>query len=915
MFMSAVALPPEVVALGVVTGLGYGLAAAGLVLTFRQSRVLNLAHGQVGAFGAVVLASLVLRGGWSYWVALPPAILTAAALGGALEFGVVRRLADAPPLVAVVATLAAAQALLRLGLTVGAGLRGNQLFPQPPGPPSFRLGALLVTRADTTLLVIAPCAVAALAAVMRFTRLGWAARAAAANAAGARMLGLRVGRLNASIWALAGALAAVSAVLVLPSSGFATAEALGPGLLLRVLTAAAVARFESIAAALAGGAAVGVVEQAVLWNGGDAGLMAPILFGLVVAAVLARRPVVGRLADPSSWLLVARQDGTPGRMAGRFAVRGPAVVAVAAVVGVVAASAVSPADALTLATVAGLGICAVSAWMVAVLAGQLSVGQVAIAGFGAAVAASVAGSTGSPLAGLLAAPVAGAALGVLVALPALRDRAALLAVLTLALALAGEGALLGASWALGDGRVPARLLSGRGAAALAVAALILAAGGAAALAGSGTGRRMAAARDNERTARAFGLGPAALRLQALGAAGALAGLGGALLVEGLFVATPGTFPAGAGIDVVLAAVVGGLGSPAGALAGTVAVIGLPSFVHFSSAALAALDGGWLLILVACPGGFFAIGRRLGTALRRERRAVRSVPGGWVARGGEIQPAALGGPGIDGPGLGGPGIGGPGVGDPGIGGPGRGQSAPHRVHGSSAAGAAPPGLRAARLSVVYGQVRALDSVDLVLEPGTATAVVGPNGAGKTTLIDALSGAAPVAGGEVSLDGTDLSDLSVEERARLGLARSDQDCVLFPTLTTLDLALLTGAPRDDAVALLAGVGLEPYAHQSLSTLSTGMRRLAELACVLALHPRVLLLDEPSAGLAEAEIEPLAALLERARARQRFSLLLVEHDVTLARRLCERAVLLGDGRVVACGPVAEVLPASGPVASAAR
>jgi ABC-type branched-subunit amino acid transport system ATPase component len=184
-----------------------------------------------------------------------------------------------------------------------------------------------------------------------------------------------------------------------------------------------------------------------------------------------------------------------------------------------------------------------------------------------------------------------------------------------------------------------------------------------------------------------------------------------------------------------------------------------------------------------------------------------------------------------------------------------------------------------------------------------AIVGPNGAGKTTLIDALTGAAAPSAGRVELDGVDVSELSVEERVRLGIVRSDQDGTLFPTLTALDLALLPGGGQADGLALLAGVGLDRNADQTVSTLSTGMRRLAELACVLALRPRVLLLDEPSAGLAQPEIAPLAELLATARIRDRFSLVLVEHDLELARRLCDRAVLLVDGRVSADGPVGEV------------
>jgi ABC-type branched-subunit amino acid transport system ATPase component len=243
------------------------------------------------------------------------------------------------------------------------------------------------------------------------------------------------------------------------------------------------------------------------------------------------------------------------------------------------------------------------------------------------------------------------------------------------------------------------------------------------------------------------------------------------------------------------------------------------------------------------------------------------------------------------------------------------------------------LTARGLNKRFGGVTAVDDVDLDIEPGEIVGLMGPNGAGKTTVLDVLSGfVVPDSGtvGLVSGDGgaLDLSALSPDARAMRGLGRSFQDARLFPGLTVTEtLAVscerwvtsrepLAAALRLPASVLseaevferveriLALLRLAVFRDRFASELSTGSRRLVEFGCLLAQEPEVLLLDEPSAGLARAEAEALGPVLKGIRDATGAALVLVEHDVPLLRATCDRLVALDAGRIIATGTPAEVL-----------
>ena len=178
--------PVAVLTLGAILGLTYGLLAVGLVLVHRSSRLVNFAHGEVGAFAAVVFGVLVTQRGWPYYAALPVVLALGAVVGIGVEILVIRRLAKAPRLMGVVATLGVGQLLVVSSVVVNAQGGASATFPSPPGLPAFDLGDLRVTQAYSGMLVMAPLVVGGIALFLRRSRVGNAVRAASGLAAVAR---------------------------------------------------------------------------------------------------------------------------------------------------------------------------------------------------------------------------------------------------------------------------------------------------------------------------------------------------------------------------------------------------------------------------------------------------------------------------------------------------------------------------------------------------------------------------------------------------------------------------------------------------------------------------------------------------------------------------------------------------------
>lgn len=890
------------VVLGAIIGMTYGVLAVGLILIYRSNRIINFAHGEVGAFGAAMMALAVVRWHLHYWIAFPLALVFAGAMGALIEIMVIRRLKRVPKLMSVVATLGAAQFVLLLSLSIASEVRSSSTFPQPVGLPSFSVGALLVTPSYSGMLFLTPLLVAGLVYFLRYTRSGLAIRGSAANADLARMVGVPASRMSTIAWTIAAAISAYTAIMVFPSRGLVTGESLGPSLLLRALAAAVVGRMTNMSVALASGVAIGIVEQALNLNISSGGFVELILFAGILGVLLLQTRREGREDEKGSWIAVQPWKPLPDAVTKLWAVRnlGRIVAAIALAVAILLPLLSTNRTAIVLVTVLSFMLVGLSVALITGLAGQLSLGQFALAGIGATISYHLTSTQGNYFLALAAAGMGGAAVSVAIGIPALRIRGLMLAVTTLGFALMAQGWLFQQNWMLGSGVSIGRPQLGSFALDtgkkyyffslfFAILGLVVFRN----VRNGGFGRALVAIRDNEDGARAFTVPATRRKLQAFALAGFLAGLGGSVFGHGLASLSFQNFSPAASIDLVAMTVIGGIGVVAGPLIGALYIVAMPAFIPLDTAGLAATRLGWLLLILYFPGGLAAmtgpirdklvaaIARRSGVDLARLRAEGEQE--------GEFRTSL-------------------------------GAAEPRKPRGPETTG---------RLLVVdslvkhFGGLCAVDGVSIVVNEGETLGLIGPNGAGKTTLFEMISGFTPADSGRVSFADRDISRLRPEARGRLGLIRSFQDASLFSTLTVLDtirLALERSDPahlaadivgwrgverRKDAHAreLVGLMGLDPYRSKQIAALSTGTRRIAELAALIALEPRLLLLDEPSSGIAQRETEILGDVLARVKEHTGATMVVIEHDMPLVMGLSDRIIAMESGRVIAEGTPAAI------------
>ena len=232
---------------------------------------------------------------------------------------------------------------------------------------------------------------------------------------------------------------------------------------------------------------------------------------------------------------------------------------------------------------------------------------------------------------------------------------------------------------------------------------------------------------------------------------------------------------------------------------------------------------------------------------------------------------------------------------------------------------PPALETRRLSKSFGALAVANAIDFRLEGGARHALIGPNGAGKTSFVNLVTGALSPSAGRILLDGADVTHLPQAARVKRGLVRTFQITSLFRGLSVLENVTLAvcertgvggdwwrpaGAHRaaiEESFALLKHLGLADEALRPVATLAYGRQRLTEIAVALGLAPRVLLLDEPAAGVPAAESGLIVEAIERLAAD--IGLLIVEHDMDLVFRLARRITVLVQGSVLCEGPPAEI------------
>lgn len=883
------------VMVGVTYGLQYGLLALGLVLVYRAGRFVNVAHGQMGVLGALVLGRLALDAHVPYLLALVMALLFGAGFAFLLERFFVQPLFDAPRLVLLVASIGIAQVAFSLIVIPHSPflLRLSGRSYPVPFDLTWTIGSVALSSSQVVTLILAPAIAIALQLLFTRTELGRTIRAAASNPEAARLTGISVRRVSSLVWVIAGVLSTLTAILQAPQTSTIDVSNLGPNLLVRGLAAALLAGMVDFRVAFAAGIGLGVIEQLTLFHV-SAGASNLVVLGAVLLGIAVRAPALARgaragddrLTDPRSRVpLSARlQQVRVARDLGWYG-WGALLLVLLGLPLLPGLRTQAQAQSLTLIlafAVVGLSVTLLTGW-----AGQISLGHFALLGVGAYTAArAVEQGWAVPLV-LLASGAVTALVALPVGLPALRFRGLFLAVTTLTFAVVaptwlfrlgvlGEKSTGNATvlqdkvWLPVLGTVPDK----RHLYYLALAVLALVVLALASLRRSGPGRALLAVRDNEATAAAHGLPPTAVKVLALALSGFLAGIGGALWGMGVGGWNFQAFDPSLSLTMLGIAVVGGLGTLYGPVLGAFLVFGAPYLIpYFDNPGWRAFFAGALLlnVLLFVPGGLASLVDRV------RARFLRALERGLPARPFGADPSAL-------------------------------------------------PLRVTRVGISFGGIRALHDVDLEVRPGEIVGLIGGNGAGKSTLMSCVSGHLVPDDGSIHVFGQEVAGLAPEYRPHLSLARTFQDARLYPGLTVLEtvlvaldrtdrsdtLSALVSAPwvrlpernkRAKAVALLDRVGLVDRAHVLVSELSTGMRRLLDLAAVMAGEPQLVLLDEPTAGIAQREVEQFAPLLRGLRDELGCAIVVVEHDMPLLLSLCDRVYCLENGEVLAEGTPAEV------------
>lgn len=908
-------------------GLGVGgvyvLAAQGIIVVYRGSGVINFASGSMGLASAAVFARL--WGPLPLGLALVCGVAAGALLGVLIQVLVMRPLRRSSPLTRLVATLGLLifiQQLVILRYTSGVEFVGSAL----PSYPWHPFGGSITVGSDRAIILgIAIASTAVLWAVYRYTPFGLATSAVAENDRAASSLGHSPAMIATVNWAVGGALSALAAILIIGIIGL---DPIGmPLLVIPALACALIGRFVSFPLALLGGILIGIAQSEVTEYVSTPGWSDSIPFLVIIALVV----ISGRALPQRNYL----QDRLPELGNGR--IRVPFLVVVVGIwVALLFLFSANWADAVTSTMVTAI-VC-LSLVVVTGYCGQLSLAQFALAGVGAFIGARLAAvySIPFPLAMLIG--IAGTIpIGLIVALPALRTRGVNLAVVTIGLALCIDelvlentnytGGLVGTvvkpptlfGWSIYSVPYPDRY------AAVCTVVFVLAALLVANLRRGAAGRRLLAVRANERAAESLGISVVGAKLYAFGLGAAIAAAGGILLAFEVPNVNFTLFGGLQSITAVIDSVIGGIGFIGGALVGgsfgdqgvNQEILGhwgtLANYVTIGSGAILVLvvifnqDGlAWDNIRL-----FRAIEGRLANVLRRRRRpAATSAPSlatsalfagdvpdvGDLADAGQAEPPASGAVAVKARTV-----------------------APARP--AMAMAERPSARTAAELKVqdvkvAFGGVQALNGVTLSVAGGEVVGVIGPNGAGKTALLDVISGINRNYSGGVQLDGVPIDAWSAYRRARGGIGRASQsldlfeDESVFDNLRTACDARSRGRYFSDLVwpgnrplpaqaeAAIDELGISGLLEQRPKELSYGRRRLVAIARALAASPAILLLDEPASGLDDRNTANLSALIRRLADEWGIGILLIEHDMPLVMKVCDRVTVLNFGNQIATG-----------------
>jgi ABC-type branched-subunit amino acid transport system ATPase component/ABC-type branched-subunit amino acid transport system permease subunit len=937
--------------LGILSGLIISLLAVGFVLVYRANRFLNLAHAQLGVLSAVLLLKVVNDWGWNWWLSVVPCLAVGIATGLLVERFIVEpvRRRTKSPVRLLILTIGVSQVLLALTYIPGLVPSSSAPFPQP-FTSNVQIGGVVLSGMSLLTLIAVPVVLVLLTVYLEFTSIGKQIRAAAGNPEAARLCGISVSRVSLITWGIAGGLSALAAILNGPTTTSFNAQAIGPYLLALTMGAAAFGAFLSFPIAVVGGLGLGVVYQVVAAQTSNAGTAELAVFGVILVVILVRGRAIGQ-AFATEGAAVPERPGlrVPEVLRGSLFLRNGMRGLIGASIVVAIVFPLLPyfkSNQFLLALVLIYALIGVSLTMLVGWAGQVSLGQFALVGIGAYVTAKWAGQAGWSMVELLVvAGLVGAVVMVVIGLPALRVRGLTLAVTTLGLAVIAPDWLyqqgwLGGSTPFNEPVQAMTILPGLGSIGsqlslyyVVLVVLVLVVAAAATLRRSAVGRTIIAVRDNERAVASFGIKPVTVKLRVLALSGFVAAAAGVFFAADWQSVTPTYFDADFSIALLAIPVVGGLGSLGGAVAAAVLLYMGTFFIapHVSSllGSIGQNVGFFLLLgglgvigsMMQFPNGIAGVvqerwqaylnkkAARLttaGTAIRQQAPAASNGDRSVSASGSAIERAAAG------------------VSFATIE---RHENGPRKGRSTNTAplAGAPP-LAVDHVAIRFGGVDALADVAIEVGAGEIVGLIGPNGAGKTTLMNIISGVLRPDRGSIRLFGHEVARRSPDIRAHYGLARSFQDASLFAGLTVTEtvqvatsrrfktylLPAMVGAPwvrsaerssRQRALEIVEAFGLGPWADALTSELSTGMRRICDLAAQVATEPRLLLLDEPTAGVAQREAEAFAPLVRRIRDDLDCAILVIEHDMPMLMGLCDRVYAMDTGSVIAEGAPAQI------------
>jgi ABC-type branched-subunit amino acid transport system ATPase component/ABC-type branched-subunit amino acid transport system permease subunit len=892
-------------------GLGSGgvfvALAISLQIFYRTSNVINVAAGPIAMYAAYTYALLVNNGGFfNPIIGLPVAIhihdhipapvaliisvLAAAVLGVILEQLIFRPMRHALPLARLIAALG-----VMVVIQADVGLRlGTTAVSVPAIFPQSELHIFGGTVPSDGLYIAGIVVAVALAswAVYQLTPFGLRTRAAAETEKGAQIVGLRTRRLSAINWAIGAGMAGLGGVLIAPVLPLTpSAYTL---LVVPALSATLIGGFTRTGPIVVGGLLVGMAESVAVLAAADNSWLPQVGLGdaipliLVIVLLVVKGAPLPRRGEIVTQTLPA--SPRPQRIVA------PLVVGVA-LCSVLLCVLDANYRAALISSLIFMIVC-LSMVVCTGIAGQISLAQLTIAGVSGFLLSRYATNAGipfpwSPLLAALSAALAGVVLG----LPALRVRGVQLAVLTLAMGVAAEyiylenpqwnggfdGAnvpeprLFGLDFGIGSGAAYPRI--GFGFFILAI--FVVCALGVVALRRSALGMRMLAVRANERGAAAAGVNVAHTKLIGFAIAAFIAGIAGTLFGYQQVTLSADSFDILVGISLFAIAYVSGISTVSGAVVGGALATGglvyvfLSNNLHLGNYYILISGLGLIAMAMTTPDGIVGNVRR---------------QWGWLA-----SRIGLGRSGAKPP-------------EPAA-------AADDVIELAKVSRRPEPGVKGSvvlavrRLSIRFGGVTAVDDVTLDVREGEILGLMGPNGAGKSSFTDGVTGFTH-ADGEVVFLGERIDGKRAHERARLGLLRTFQSSELFEDLEVLENVVVGVAHHrtrgksvtDRALDALRLVNLDHLADIRVAELSQGHHKLVTIARAIAGDPRLLILDEPAAGLDENESEQLGRVLRRL-CDGGLSMLLIEHDVSLLSQVCDRLAVLNFGRLIGMGRPADV------------